>query len=150
MGRPSDKHDTTGLNAQQIARRSDDIRESVLKYLLTVDHVTIEDIANHAQTTITHIRNHMKVLMAAGCITKHGHGRGTTYTTTRIPYRPVRKSAAHKFYAEQEASQQPGIRIIKLLDRRPHEISKEEHEASRRRYLRSAITGSSMGMFDSY
>jgi len=150
MGKPSDKMDMTGMNVNQIAKRSDELRDTILTYLTTVDYATIAQIAQHTNTTVPHIRNHTKLLIQLGCMVKHGHGIGTTYSTTHMPYRPVRKSPAHKLHAEQEAAQQSHVRVVKLLDRRPHEISKEEHEASRRRYLRSAFTSSSMGMFDGF
>lgn len=151
MGKPSEKLDQTGLSLDEIAKRSDVMRWKILELLNEHGELTIRELALKLRVTVPHLRNHTKLLLKMKCIDNHKQGLETFIRPTGIPYIPCRKSTAHKRTAEdREAAENPHMRVVRLLDREPKSVSKEEHKAARRASKHSVWVNSSFSMFDGW
>lgn len=151
MARVRTELSRVGLPMEELYARTDKFRRGIIDAAIEQDGITVRELAMKFRTTMEHARNHTDTLVTMGCLEKHRGGYEIVLKATGKPYEPTRKVQKKVSAAVKMAEQQlPHGRIIKLLDRRPHEVSKQEHEANRRRSSRSVFTGSTMGMFDGY
>lgn len=151
MGKPSPELSVEGMRKEDINKRSDTIRNAVISLLTERGELSIKELAGRVRLSVPTLRNHTKLLVKMGCIEKRKHGLDTFYAATGKPYVPERRHSHHKRIQDELDTQKlPGARLIRLLDRNPADISKEEHMAARRRSSSSSFTGCSMGMFDSF
>jgi DNA-binding Lrp family transcriptional regulator len=151
MGKPSPELSVEGMRKEDIHKRSDALRSTVIKLLTERGELSIKELAGRVRLSVPALRNHTRVLVKMGCIERRKYGLDTFYLVTDKPYVPERKHSHHKrIQNEVDVQRLPGARVIRLLDRNPADISKEEHRAARRSSISSSFTGCSMGMFDSF
>lgn len=144
------KFDRTGLTKEEIDARTDQNRAHMLDYITATNGtVTIQMCAKKIGVTYDAARNYGNYLVKLGCVTKSKIGSETYYKPTGRPYIIVRKNSKREA-ADDGILNIPQARVIRLMDRKPSEVSKQEHQAGRRATTRSGWSGSSMNMFDSW
>ena len=140
-----------GLTREQIYERADKFRLQVLDFIIQSKGATAKQLAAHFKTDVCHVRDHADTMVKLGCLRKTKPVNEIVFVETGKPYEHKRKEYNTKAKrASKDSVIIPEARVFRLLDRKPHEISKEEHEFNRRRSQRSVFTGSTMGMFDGY
>lgn len=139
----------TGFTKAEINARTDRLRKEMLDYVLAHGETPLRVYSRHVGLTHDSIRNYANYLIRIGCMTKRKDGLDTFYTATGKPYESVRKSTV-KEDDPAIVTGNPHARVIRLLDRAPKDVSKQEHQQHRRTNSRSAFTSSSMGLFDTF
>lgn len=140
-----------GLTREQLYERADKFRLQILDFIKQSNGATAKQLAAHFKTDVCHVRDHADTMVKLGCLRKTKPVNEIVFVETGKPYEHKRKEFNPK--AKKVAKDTfilPEARVFRLLDRKPHEISKQEHEANRRKSQRSVFTGSTMGMFDGY
>ena len=131
---------------EEMLQRTDEMREKTFE-ILTKDQTTnVRLLSKQLNVHFDAARSYADYLVKINAATKYRQGLDTFYVATGKPYvRAVRKT----FGKESMKNPNPHGRIIRLLDRKPDEVSKDEHLAARKKnhvtYQRS-----SMGMFDGH
>ena len=144
------KFDRTGLTKDEINARTDQLREEMLKYIDDMKgKATIRMCAKKIGVTYDAARNYGNYLAKTGSITKVTGGYETLYCSTGRAYQGQRRNSKGESDADGILNI-PQARVIRLMDRKPSEVSKQEHQAGRRATTRSGWSGSSMNMFDSW
>lgn len=139
----------TGMTRQEIFERSDRLRQELLALIQSNGPTTIRVLAGRMKLSYDAVRSYGNHLVVIGAAEKRKVGMDTEYTATGLPYKDIRKQSSVKCTDKEETNATPHLRIIRLLDRKPYEVSKDEHNANRRS-VKSAVRGSSMAMFDGF
>lgn len=151
MGATRPELSRVGLTQAQLYERADKFRMQILDFIIQSKGATAKQLAAHFKTNVCHARDHADTMVKLGCLRKTKPVNEIVFVETGKPYEHKRKEFSPK--AKKVATDTfilPEARVFRLLDRRPEEISKQEHEANRRRSQHSAFNGCSMGMFDGY
>lgn len=143
-----------GLTRTELFERTDRLREQLLQIITERGATPIRVLAPKLGLSYDTTRNHGLYLVSIEAATTYKVGLDTFFEATGAPYRVQRRRDGPKkkpeaIAAEAAIPHNPHMRVIKLLDRDPKTISKDEHKANRRG-VSLTVRGSSMGMFDSY
>ena len=139
----------TGMTKLEIIERTDKLRQEMLAILVQRGTTSLRVVAVKLGISYDAARSYGNHLVICGAATKEKVGMDTHFTATGKEYQHLRKASYIKAPAPDRENTNPHMRTIKLLDRKPSEISKEEHNAARRKSTMS-IRGSSMSMFDGF
>lgn len=131
------------------------IRGLICEFIAKREKTTSRQLAQVFNISEPQIRNYLKYLMDMGNIERRGGTKQYSYyVATGRPYVSTwpRKTVEVQ-RKEMEENKPTGARIIRLLDRKPHEISLDE-KMERRRQGRASLSlgerGSSMSMFEAW
>lgn len=138
------------VSKDDVNARCDYVRHKILEFLAMRGEATVFTIANFLSMPPENVRSHTKLLINMKCMEKRKEGTQTFYSATGVPYEMKRRTPTHKVDAIKALQKTPNARIIRLLDRNPSEISKEEHKANRRKGAYLGVSSSTMGMFDTF
>ena len=139
-----------GLTRQEVFDRVDMLRQAMLRMVTERGATPMRVIAANLGVSYDVTRSYGNYLVSIDAITRERIGNETFYTATGNPYKTLRNSTEPKAVVKTIVEpSNPHARTIRLLDRKPHEISKQEHDAARRS-SRMSSRGSSMSMFDGF
>lgn len=135
------------LTRNEINNRADEIRQLMLAILNEDGRSSLRHLAGKLKLSYSAARAYSKHLVSCGAAEKDKVKLETYFTSTGVPYSSMRKPIIEKVPVSVQELSNPNLRVIKLLDRTPLQISKAEHDAARRSSTKS-LRGSSMAMFD--
>jgi hypothetical protein len=139
----------SGMTKQEIIDRTDKLRQEMLALLIERGPTSLRVVAGKLGISYDASRAYGNHLVICGAAIKEKIGLDTYFSATGGEYKHLRKSSHAKAPPPDRENTNPHMRTIKLLDRKPEQISKQEHNAARRSSTIS-VRGSSMSMFDGY
>ncbi len=139
----------SGMTKQEIIERTDRLRQEMLAILVERGQTSIRVVAGKLGISYDAARAYGNHLVVCGAAIKEKIGMDTYFSATGGEYKHLRKLSHVKAPPPTPENTNPHMRTIKLLDRKPDQISKQEHDAARRSAT-VAPRGSSMSMFDAY
>lgn len=141
----------SGMTRTEIFERTDKLRQELLNTLASRGATPVRTLAVILGVSYDSARTYGNYLVTIDAAVKYKDGLDTYYEATGNPYvQQSRKVGSKKPDADAVMpAVNPNLRVIRLLDRSPSDVSKYEHMANRRS-SNMAVRGSSMAMFDSY
>lgn len=140
----------SGITRAEVFERTDKLRQEVLAIITARGATPVRVIATQMGISYDAARNYGGYLVSIEAATKFKVGLDTYFEVTGKPYYNQKRATGVKKVTDTEkeaAPVNPYLRVIKLMDRDPKDISKDEHNTNRRS-VRASIRGSSMAMFD--
>ena len=143
----------TGITRAEVFERTDRLRQEVLAIITARGATPVRVITTRLGVSYDAARNYGLYLVAIEAAISYKIGLDTFFEATGNPYYAMKrwvgtkKPVDHVNPMTPVESVNPNMRTIRLLDRDPKDISKDEHNANRRS-VRASIRGSSMAMFD--
>ena len=139
----------SGMTKLEIIERTDKLRQEMLAILVERGPTSLRVVAGKLGISYDASRAYGNHLVVCGAATKEKIGMDTYFVATGGEYKALRKQSYVKAPPPDRENTNPHMRTIKLLDRNPDQISKQEHDAARRTSTLS-MRGSSMSMFDGF